>query len=231
MLDLAGKPSISAGCARHLPSAVDENTESRDRACQHRLANSWMAKTSRRAKMKRSATPIRPIPCFFSRIKIFLCTWEFFPSEDGCVTLSSGPGRGLRRRRTAEAVRMKNADEARESGISRGIDRKRAARYVLDIIPESAGPRRATAQGSVIYSVCGPGSQTFLAKEYSAGIVLAPMQPAHRSPSGRIAHMNGPHDGAGPRRVITNCFSRERPGRPRVELYLELIRRPKNAGR
>ncbi|TPM00761.1 hypothetical protein [Mesorhizobium sp. B2-3-10] len=27
MLDLAGKPSISAGCARHLPSAVDENTE------------------------------------------------------------------------------------------------------------------------------------------------------------------------------------------------------------
>lgn len=71
---------------------------------------------------------------------------------------------------------MKNADEARESGVSRGIDRERTARFVLDIIPESAGPRRATAQGSVIYSVRGPGSQTFLAKEHSVGIVLAPIR-------------------------------------------------------
>ena len=67
---------------------------------------------------------------------------------------------------------MKNADEARESGVSRGVDR--TARYVLDIIPESAGPRRATARGSVIHSVRGPGSQTFLAMEHSAGIVLRP---------------------------------------------------------
>ncbi|MGX7874719.1 AraC family transcriptional regulator [Mesorhizobium sp. ORM6] len=67
---------------------------------------------------------------------------------------------------------MKNADEARESGVSRGVDR--AARYVLDIIPESAGPRRATARGSVIHSVRGPGSQKFLAREHSAGIVLRP---------------------------------------------------------
>ena len=67
---------------------------------------------------------------------------------------------------------MKNADEARESGVSRGVDR--LARYVLDIIPESAGPRRATARGSVIHSVRGPGSQNFLAREHSAGIVLRP---------------------------------------------------------
>lgn len=71
---------------------------------------------------------------------------------------------------------MNNADEARESGVSRGIDRERTARYVLDIIPESAGPRRATAQGSVIYSVRGPGSQAFPAKEHSVGIVLAPIR-------------------------------------------------------
>ncbi|WP_292380237.1 hypothetical protein [Mesorhizobium sp.] len=71
---------------------------------------------------------------------------------------------------------MNNADEARESGVSRGIDRERTARYVLDLIPESAGPRRATAQGSVIYSVRGPGSQAFPAKEHSVGIVLAPIR-------------------------------------------------------
>ncbi|TSE08694.1 helix-turn-helix transcriptional regulator [Mesorhizobium intechi] len=67
---------------------------------------------------------------------------------------------------------MRNAGEAREGGDSRGVDR--TARYVLDIVPESAGPRRATARGSVIHSVRGPGSQTFLAKEHSAGIVLKP---------------------------------------------------------
>jgi AraC family transcriptional regulator len=67
---------------------------------------------------------------------------------------------------------MKNADEARESGVSWGVDR--TARYVLDIIPESAGPRRATARGSVIHSIRSPGSQKFLAKEHSAGIVLRP---------------------------------------------------------
>ncbi|OBQ73619.1 helix-turn-helix domain-containing protein [Mesorhizobium erdmanii] len=66
---------------------------------------------------------------------------------------------------------MKNA-KAREIGDSQSIDRM--ARYVLDIIPESAGPRRATARGSVIHSVRGPGSQKFLAREHSAGIVLRP---------------------------------------------------------
>lgn len=66
---------------------------------------------------------------------------------------------------------MNNA-KAREGGDSQSIDRM--ARYVLDIIPESAGPRRATARGSVIHSVRGPGSQKFLAREHSAGIVLRP---------------------------------------------------------
>lgn len=70
---------------------------------------------------------------------------------------------------------MKNAGEVPGSGNSRGVDQDRMTRYVLDIIPESAGPRKATAQGSVIHSIRrGPGSQTFLAKEHSVGIVLAP---------------------------------------------------------
>jgi hypothetical protein len=51
MLDFAGKLWIIAGCARHLPSLVDENTESRSTGrVSTRLANSWMAKTLRRAK-------------------------------------------------------------------------------------------------------------------------------------------------------------------------------------
>ncbi|QYA16485.1 AraC family transcriptional regulator [Rhizobium sp. AB2/73] len=57
-----------------------------------------------------------------------------------------------------------------------GEVRERTDRYVFDIIPESAGPRKATIQGSVISSVREPGSQTFLAKEHAMGIVLAPMR-------------------------------------------------------
>ncbi|NEV12638.1 AraC family transcriptional regulator [Rhizobium sp. SEMIA 4088] len=57
-----------------------------------------------------------------------------------------------------------------------GEVRERAERYVFDIIPEYAGPRKATARGSVINSVRNPGSQTFLAKEHAMGIVLAPMR-------------------------------------------------------
>ncbi|MEZ2221749.1 helix-turn-helix domain-containing protein [Rhizobium sp. RCC_161_2] len=59
---------------------------------------------------------------------------------------------------------MKDTEEARE----------RADRYVFDIIPESAGPRKATLRGSVIHSIRNPGSQTFLAKEHAVGIVLSP---------------------------------------------------------
>ncbi|RWC51665.1 MAG: AraC family transcriptional regulator [Mesorhizobium sp.] len=71
---------------------------------------------------------------------------------------------------------MKNTDDARESGDSRGVNRERTARYVLDIIPESAGPRRATARGSAIYSARGPASQRFLAKGHSTGMVLRPVR-------------------------------------------------------
>jgi AraC family transcriptional regulator len=88
---------------------------------------------------------------------------------------------------------MKNAGEARESGDSRGVDRERTARYVLDIIPESAGPRRATARGSVIYSVRSPGSQTFLAREHSVGIVLRPARKLRASlGSDRITEYDAP---------------------------------------
>jgi AraC family transcriptional regulator len=88
---------------------------------------------------------------------------------------------------------MKNAGEARESGDSRGVDRERTARYVLDIIPESAGPRRATARGSAIYSIRSPGSQKFLAKEHSVGIVLAPARKLRASlGSDRITEYDAP---------------------------------------
>ncbi|WP_081734785.1 hypothetical protein [Mesorhizobium sp. L2C084A000] len=70
---------------------------------------------------------------------------------------------------------MKNTDDARDSGDSRGVNRERTARYVLDIIPESAGPRRATTRRSVIHSARDPVPQTFLTKEPSTGIVLRPI--------------------------------------------------------
>lgn len=68
---------------------------------------------------------------------------------------------------------MEDTDEVRGSGGSRALDEERAARYVVDRIPESAGPRRVITRGSVIHSIRGPGSQKFLAKEHSARIVLA----------------------------------------------------------
>jgi AraC family transcriptional regulator len=118
---------------------------------------------------------------------------------------------------------MRNADEAREGGDSRGVDR--TARYVLDIIPESAGPRRATARGGVIHSIRGPGSQTFLAREHSAGTVLRPGRRFRASlGSDRITEYD-----AGAGRSITNCFSGERGGRPWVEFHLGHIRRPGHA--
>ncbi|WP_245445632.1 hypothetical protein [Mesorhizobium kowhaii] len=88
---------------------------------------------------------------------------------------------------------MKNADEARESGDSQGVDRARTARHVFDIIPENAGPRRATPRGSAIYSVRAPGSQKFLAKEHSVGIVLAPVRKLRASlGSDRITEYDAP---------------------------------------
>src|SRR5882757_2353473 len=69
---------------------------------------------------------------------------------------------------------MENAGEVRQSGDFQSADHDRAARHVLDIIPESAGPRTATMRGSVIHSIRSPGSQKFLAREHSVGIMLAP---------------------------------------------------------
>jgi AraC family transcriptional regulator len=84
---------------------------------------------------------------------------------------------------------MTNAGEAREPGA----DRQGAARHVLDIIPESAGPRKATVRGSVIHSIRGPGSQKFLAKEHSVGIMLAPARKLRASlGSDRITEYDAP---------------------------------------
>lgn len=69
---------------------------------------------------------------------------------------------------------MENTDEVRGRGGSRTLGEERTARYVVDIIPESAGPRKVITRGSVIHSIRDPGSQKFLAKEHSAGIVLVP---------------------------------------------------------
>lgn len=45
---------------------------------------------------------------------------------------------------------------------------------ILDIIPESAGPRLATFRGGAIHSVRPPGSQTLLAENHFAAVMLAP---------------------------------------------------------
>lgn len=74
-----------------------------------------------------------------------------------------------------------------------GEVRERADRYVFDIIPENAGPRKATTRGSVISSVRNPGSQTFLAKEHAVGIVLAPARKLRASlGSDRITEYDAP---------------------------------------
>ncbi|MFS8110968.1 AraC family transcriptional regulator [Rhizobium jaguaris] len=78
---------------------------------------------------------------------------------------------------------MKRADEVRE----------RADRYVFDIIPENAGPRKTTMRRSVIHSVRAPGSQTFLAKEHAVGIVLEPARKLRASlGSDRITEYDAP---------------------------------------
>ncbi|WP_250888799.1 hypothetical protein [Mesorhizobium sp. dw_380] len=111
---------------------------------------------------------------------------------------------------------MNKADEARESGVSRGVDR--ATRYVLDIIPESAGPRRATARGSIIYSIPSPALSELAIDEFHfAEAGLEPL--AFGRGDLRV-------DAAG---SITNCFSGEQGGQPGVELHLGIIRRPDHA--
>jgi AraC family transcriptional regulator len=53
-------------------------------------------------------------------------------------------------------------------------DRRNADSRILDVIPESAGPRITTARGGAIYSVRGPGSQAVLAESHFAAVMLAP---------------------------------------------------------
>ncbi|MGY5776216.1 helix-turn-helix domain-containing protein [Rhizobium sp. LEGMi135b] len=74
-----------------------------------------------------------------------------------------------------------------------GEVRERADRYVFDIIPESSGPRKATARGSVISSVRNPGSQTWIAKEHAVAVVLAPSRGLRASlGSDRITQYDAP---------------------------------------
>ncbi len=53
-------------------------------------------------------------------------------------------------------------------------DRWSARPQILDVIPETAGPRIATARGGAIYSVREPGSQAFLTDNHLAEVMLAP---------------------------------------------------------
>ncbi|NTJ61839.1 helix-turn-helix transcriptional regulator [Agrobacterium rhizogenes] len=77
-----------------------------------------------------------------------------------------------------------------------GEVRERADRYVFDIIPESSGPRKATARGSVINSVRNPGSQTWIAKEHAVAVVLAPSRGLRASlGSDRITQYDAPLGG------------------------------------
>ncbi|WEO69573.1 helix-turn-helix domain-containing protein [Rhizobium rhizogenes] len=88
---------------------------------------------------------------------------------------------------------MNDSEVARERGGYRAADSGRTDRYVFDIIPQSAGPRKATARGSVIHSIRSPGSQTFLAREHAVGIVLTPTQKLRASlGSDRITEYDAP---------------------------------------
>jgi len=88
---------------------------------------------------------------------------------------------------------MKNAEELQERANYRDAVPGRVERYVFDIIPDSAGPRKATTRGSVIHSMRAPGSQKFLAKEHSFGVMLAPARKLRASlGSDRIKEYDAP---------------------------------------
>lgn len=53
-------------------------------------------------------------------------------------------------------------------------DRRRPDPRILDVIPQSAGPRMATLRGGVIHSIREPGAQTVLAESHFAAVMLAP---------------------------------------------------------
>ncbi|AUX80589.1 MULTISPECIES: helix-turn-helix transcriptional regulator [Sinorhizobium] len=47
---------------------------------------------------------------------------------------------------------------------------------ILNVIPASAGPRLATARGGAIHAIRPPGSQTLVAENHFAAVMLAPAQ-------------------------------------------------------
>lgn len=51
---------------------------------------------------------------------------------------------------------------------------ERATSQILDIIPESAGPRLTTLRGGAVHSVREPGSQAVLTESHLAAVMLAP---------------------------------------------------------
>jgi AraC family transcriptional regulator len=57
---------------------------------------------------------------------------------------------------------------------SNGPDRRKADPDILNVIPQSAGPRVATFRGGVIHSIREPGAQTLLAESHFASVMLAP---------------------------------------------------------
>ncbi|TPN44060.1 MULTISPECIES: hypothetical protein [unclassified Mesorhizobium] len=137
-----------------------------------------------------------------------------------------GSGKGISSySKTAEAACMNKADEARESGVSRGVDR--TARCILNIISESAGPRHTPARGSVIYCVRNPGSQKFLSWTHEGDFPVTSFEPP---PFGmgelQIVEMRPASNAV---EVITNCFSGERGDQPRVVFQLGRIRRREHA--
>lgn len=66
------------------------------------------------------------------------------------------------------------AGVAEEEPSGRERSRQRAEPHILDVIPSSAGPRLATAGGGAIYSLRPPGSQSLLAENHFAAVMLTP---------------------------------------------------------
>lgn len=68
-------------------------------------------------------------------------------------------------------TKLGNDATAGASGAAGRTDRR-----VFETVPDDAGPRKTTLRGGVMYSVLSPGSHECLAKEHTAGILLAPLR-------------------------------------------------------
>lgn len=55
-----------------------------------------------------------------------------------------------------------------------GTDRRGTSDDILKPIPEQAGPRLTTLRGGAIYSLRGPGAQTFVSPAHFVAVMLAP---------------------------------------------------------